>query len=75
MRSLNRISVDKAIARRGIIKNLFKNTLFLSDPKNFPQTNGIYAEQANNVTILGQEFLQNQVGGEFEGSIAMQNKI
>ena len=44
--------------KKGIVKNICKNCLFLWDPKDFAQSSGIYVESARNVMILGTEFLK-----------------
>lgn len=43
--------------RKGVIKYIFKNTLFLWD-KEFYQSNGIFVEKTNNVLILGDEHMK-----------------
>jgi transcription elongation factor len=43
--------------KKGIVKNICKNCLFLWDPKDFAQTSGIFVENPRNVSILGTEFL------------------
>ena len=35
--------------KKGIIKNMCKTCLFLWDPKDFAQTNGIFVEHTRNV--------------------------
>lgn len=58
--------------KKGVIKNICKNCLFLCDPKDFAQHNGIFTEKAINVTILGNEFLQ---GDQDNKTVALQNRI
>lgn len=58
--------------KKGIVKNICKNCLFLWDPKDFAQTNGIFIENPRNVLILGTEFLK---GDNENGAIASQNRI
>ena len=55
--------------RKGVIKHIFKKTLFLWD-KEFAQSNGLYVEQSSNVQILGQEFMK----GKHGGTVASQNR-
>lgn len=43
--------------RKGVIKHIYKNTLFLWD-KEFSQSNGIFVMPSRNVQILGQEFMK-----------------
>jgi transcription elongation factor len=43
--------------RKGVIRYIYKTTLFLWD-KEFYQTNGIFVENARNVVILGDEHMK-----------------
>ena len=58
--------------KKGVIKNICKNCLFLCDPKDFVQQSGIFTEKAINVTILGNEFLQ---GEQDCKTVVLQNRI
>ena len=58
--------------KKGVIKNMCRNCLFLQDPKDFLQQNGMFVEKAINVTILGNEFLQGDVDNK---AVALQNRI
>lgn len=58
--------------KKGVIKNICKNCLFLCDPKDFVQQSGIFTEKAINVTILGNEFLQ---GEQDNKTVVLQNRI
>ena len=44
--------------RKGVVKNICKNCLFLWDPKGFTQSSGLFVENPRNVLILGTEFLK-----------------
>ena len=61
------------IHKKGIIKNICKNCLFLWDPKDFAASNGIFTEIPRNVMILGTEFLKG--GIQDSGAVASQNRI
>ena len=52
-----KITQGKYKGRKGVIKYIFKNTLFLWD-KEFYQTNGIFVENSRNVLILGDEHIK-----------------
>ena len=58
--------------KKGTIKNIQKNTLFLYDPNNFAQSSGIFVENIRNVLILGTEFLK---GDPHNKAVAPMNKI
>jgi transcription elongation factor len=55
--------------KKGIVKNICKTCIFLWDPKDFAQSNGIFVENPRNVTILGNEFLKG-VESNNNGAIA-----
>lgn len=58
--------------KKGIIKNICKNCLFLWDPKDYAQSGGIFVEYIRNVMILGTEFLK---GDPANKAVASLNKI
>jgi transcription elongation factor len=52
-----RITQGKYKGRKGVIRYIHKNTLFLWD-KEFYQSNGIFVENSRNVVILGDEHMK-----------------
>lgn len=52
-----KIISGKYKGRKGVIKYVFKNVLFLWD-KEFYQSNGIFVENTSNVLILGAEHMK-----------------
>lgn len=70
----NTIHIDNVVkcisgrfqGRKGSIKFIFKNTLFLWD-KDFYQTNGLFVESSRNVVILGDEHIKTNVAGAVGG--------
>lgn len=52
-----RITAGKYKGRKGVIRYIYKTTLFLWD-KEFYQSNGIFVENARNVVILGDEHMK-----------------
>ena len=57
-----KITNGKYKGRKGVIKYIYKNTLFLWD-KEFYQSNGIFVENSRNVLILGDEHMKHNKGG------------
>jgi len=52
--------------KRGVIKHIYKNILFLWD-KEFVRSNGIFVDKTGNVVIKGEEYLKQ--GGKIVGSM------
>jgi len=52
-----KIVAGKHKGRRGVIKFIHRNTVFLWD-RDFKQTNGIFVENTNNILILGDEHMK-----------------
>ena len=62
-----RMTNGKYKGRKGVVKYIFKTTLFLWD-KEFYQSNGIFVENARNVVILGDEHMKQNQGGAVANS-------
>lgn len=58
--------------KKGIIVNICRSCLFLWDPKDFENSNGVFAERAMHVMILGNEFLE---GVATDSGVMTQNRI
>jgi transcription elongation factor len=48
--------------KRGVIKNIFKNQVFLYN-QDFVSTNGIFVDKSENIEIMGSELLQDNYNG------------
>lgn len=65
-----KITAGKNKGRKGVIKYIYKNTLFLWD-KDLHQSNGLFVEHSRNVVILGDEHIRAAQG---DGAVAAMNR-
>jgi transcription elongation factor len=65
-----KVTAGKYKGRKGVIRYIYKNTLFLWD-KDFYQSNGIFVENSRNVLILGDEHIK---ASDHGGAVASANR-